>query len=70
MIIPDKKKYPFLQFYERMINKIYHHYFDNAITQRQRLEQYVNLISDMNMVEPIDKAAKRHSNFANTYYYE
>lgn len=58
------------QFYQRQLNKIQNYYFANATTERERAVQYVNLISDMNMVYALDKTAKEHSKHATTYYYE
>lgn len=59
-----------LQFHGRALNEIYNHYFANNTSQWDRNIEYVNLISDMNMVYPIDKAAKMQSAFSNTFYYE
>lgn len=59
-----------LQCYERKLNQVHDHYFGNGTTEKDRKVQYVNLISDMNMVYPIDKAAKMHATHSATFYYE
>lgn len=61
-----------IQSYRSILNKVASHYFNNVTTDGDKSKQFVNMISDLNMNTPIDKAVKSQAKYSkrSTYYYQ
>lgn len=58
------------QEYQKIAKELRDFYFGDAAIDETTLEQYIKLLSDLNFIYGIDKAAKRHASKtdSNTYY--
>lgn len=61
-----------MQAYRKLLNKVDNYYFSNVTTEHDKAKQFVNMISDLNMVTPIDRAVKTQAKHSkrSTYYYQ
>lgn len=61
----------FEQSYRRLLNRVRDYYFRNVINDDDKAIQFVNMISDLNMIAPIDRAVKTQAKQSKrpTYYY-
>ncbi|XP_031637146.1 venom carboxylesterase-6-like [Contarinia nasturtii] len=58
--------------YRQLLNRVKYHYMSNVTEVDDRAMQFVNMISDLNMVSPIDKTVKTQAMHSNrpTFYYQ
>lgn len=58
--------------YRKLLNKVCDYYFRNVTSEHDKAIQFVNMISDLNMVVPIDRAVKMQAKHSKrpTFYYQ
>ncbi|XP_031622635.1 venom carboxylesterase-6-like isoform X2 [Contarinia nasturtii] len=58
--------------YRRILNRVKYHYMFNVSKEHDKAVQYVNMISHLNMVSPIDEAVKTQAFHSKrpTFYYQ
>lgn len=61
----------FKQSYRKLLERVRDYYFRNATSDHDKAVQLVNMVSDLNMIAPIDRAVKTQAKQSKrpTYYY-
>lgn len=59
------------QSYRKLLNRVRAYYFRNVTSDDDKAIQLVNMVTDLNMIAPIDRAVKAQAkqSMRPTYYY-